>query len=133
MLFRSLKASLANITSVIGKRPPEEPPFRRYAYGERIGAADEMPYQVAYPREDNAFNLAKQRMHNETILMDKIAELVASENPTQEDKVLAAEARDVLGNLEAIGNLAKLVDKLGDTVGLAKGWMKWEVLKSLQN
>ena len=128
-----LKASLAKITAVVGNRPPEEPPFRRYAYTRERGAETEMPYKVEYPREDKEYALAKRRISNEALLLEKVAELLDRDDPSPEDAALAREARGVLDNVEAIGNLAKLVDKLGDNAGLAKGWLKWEVLKSLQN
>lgn len=128
-----LKASLAKITSVIGKHPPEEPPFRRYEYDRKNRAEHAMPYSVEYPREDRAYDLTKRRIANERELMEKVVELIASSNQTQEDETLSREALDVLENLEAIGNLAKLLDKLGNSIGMTEGWMKWEVLKSLQN
>jgi len=128
-----LKASLEKIISVIGKRRPEEPPFRRYIYDRGARAERGMPYRVEYPREDKEYALAKRRMNNEAILMDKVVELLEAGGSSEEDQMLAREASDVLGNLEAVGNLAKLVDRLGDSVGLAKGWTKWEVLKSFHD
>lgn len=127
-----LKASLAKITSVIGKRPPNEEPFRRYTYDKKPKVALEMPYQVEYPREDKEYQLVKRRIGNETVLLDKMAELLTSSELSKEDAVLSQDAHAILGKIEAIGDLAKLVDKLGDSVGLAKGWMKWEVLRSIQ-
>lgn len=127
-----LKASLAKIASVIGKRPPDEEPFRRYTYDRKRKEPLEMPYTVEYPREDKEYKLVKSRIENEGLLTDKVAELLTSSDLSEEDAVLSQDARAVLENVEAIGDLAKLVDKLGDSIGLAKGWMKWEVLKSLQ-
>jgi len=131
--FLLLKASLAKITSVIGKRPPKEEPFRRYTYDKKPWGEGEVPYQVEYPREDKEYELAKRRINNETTLLDKTVELLTSGQLSEEDAVLSRDAQAVLEKVEAIGDLAKLVDKLGDNVGLAKGWLKWEVLRSIQN
>ena len=90
-----------------------------------------MPYQVEYPREDREYDLVKRRISNETTLLDKVLELLESNDLSEEDAELSKNARSVLDNVDAIGHLAKLVDTLGDSVGLAKGWMKWEVLKSI--
>lgn len=116
-----LKASLAKITSAIGKRPPEEPPFRRYEYDRKNRAEHAMPYRVEYPREDKAYDLAKRRLANETKLMEKVVELITSSNQAQEDETLSREALDVLENLEAIGKLAKLLDKIGNSTGMTEG------------
>lgn len=127
-----LKASMAKMTAVIGNRPAEEPPFRRYTYDRTERAQTDMPYEVEYPKEDKEYELVKRRINSEQMLIDAVAQLLEGDDLTQENAMLAQEAREVLENVEAIGNLAKLVDKLGDSVGLAKGWLKWEVLKSLQ-
>ena len=126
-----LKASLAKIISVIGKRPPEEEPFRRYTYDRKPKSETEMPYRVEYPHKDKEYELTKRRIRNENVLLDKVVELLDAGASSGEDSELSAQARMALENVEAIGNLAKLVDNLGDRVGLAKGWLKWEVLKSI--
>lgn len=128
-----LKGSLSKILSVIGQHPPEEEPFRRYTYDKMDKGEAEMPYQVEYPREDKQYELVKRRIGNETMLLNKVVDLLESSDLSKEDVELSKDAREVVDNVEAIGHLARLVDKLGDSVGLAKGWMKWEVLKSLKS
>ncbi len=127
-----LKASLEKILTVIGKRPPEEEPFRRYTYDRNPRSETEMPYQVEYPNQDKEHELVKRRIRNENALVDKVLELLETDAPQGDDAELSLEARKVLENVEAIGHLAKLVDQLGDRVGLAKGWLKGEVLRSIQ-
>jgi haloalkane dehalogenase len=127
-----LKASLSKITSVIGKRSPAEEPFRRYTYDRKPRRETEMPYDVEYPNKDKEYELVKRRIRNENALLDKVAELLETGVSSEEDSELSSASRMVLENIEAIGHLAKLVDKLGDRIGLAKGWLKGEVLKSIQ-
>ena len=92
-----------------------------------------MPYRVEYPHKDKEYELVKRRIRNENALVEKVAELLEAGVCLGDDGELSAEARKVLDNIEVIGDLAKLVDKLGDSVGLAKGWLKLEVLKSIQD
>jgi haloalkane dehalogenase len=113
-----LKASIAKITSAIGKRPPKEVPFRRYTYDRNPKRALEMPYQVEYPREDKEYQLVKHRIGSEAILLDKMVELLTSRELSEGDAILSRDAQAVLAKVDAIGDLAHLVDQLGDSIRL---------------
>jgi len=128
-----LKASLAKILSVVGKRPPAEEPFRKYTYDRIQRSETDMPYSVEYPNIDKEYDLVKRRIRNENALTEKAVELLDTDVSQDVDAGLALETCKVLEGVEAIGHLARLVDKLGDRIGLAKGWLKGEVLKSLQD
>ena len=90
-----------------------------------------MPYDVEYPRENEQYEFERRRIDNEMKLVDKVVELIESDDQSAESSALLNEIRVVLDNVESIGHLAKLVDKLGDSIGLSKGWLRSEVLKSL--
>jgi len=128
-----LKASLAKITSITGRRAPGEEPFRKYTYSRRNGSPLEMPYDVEYPREHEQYEFERHRVDKEMKLVDKVVELIESDDQSAESAALLNEIRAVLDNVESIGHLAKLVDKLGDSIDLSKGWLRSEVLKSLEN
>jgi hypothetical protein len=128
-----LKASLAKITSITGRRAPGEEPFRKYTSSRRYGSPLEMPYDVEYPREHEQYEFERHRVDKEMKLVDKVVELIESDDQSAESAALLNEIRTVLDNVESIGHLAKLVDKLGDSIDLSKGWLRSEVLKSLGN
>ncbi|MEE9315600.1 MAG: hypothetical protein V3U97_00660 [bacterium] len=127
-----LKASIAKITSRIGQRSPCQFFFRKYTYDKnKKGSKSGMPYRVEYPNRDERYELEKHRSENGRRIVDKVVELVESHERSEESRKLLKHICAVLDNVETIGNLAKLVDSLGDRVGLAKGWLRTEVLKSV--
>lgn len=127
-----LKASIAKITSRIGQHSPCQFFFRKYTYDKnKKGSKSGMPYRVEYPNRDERYELEKHRSENERRIVDKVVELIESHERSKESRKLLKHIRAELGNVETIGNLAKLVDSLGDRVGLAKGWLRTEVLKSV--
>jgi haloalkane dehalogenase len=90
------------------------------------------PYSVSYPNRDPRYEYEKGVHDNEMRLLDRITELLGQDGAPERAEPAAQEISAVFENLEQVGRLAKLVDALGDDVGLAKGWLRSEVLKTLE-
>jgi len=65
-------------------------------------------------------------------LLDRIVALIGQEGALDRAEPGVRKIAEAFENLESVGRLAKLVDELGDDVGLAKSWMRSEVLKTLE-
>jgi thymidine phosphorylase len=65
-------------------------------------------------------------------LMNRVIEILEQGKPLDEAEESVREVNQVFENLEAIGNLSKLVEKTGSSVGLSESWLRTEVLKSLK-
>jgi haloalkane dehalogenase len=130
--FAYLKGCLYKMTSAVGQQPPPAPPFRRYVYDRKPRAQDEMPYVVSYPNPDPRYEHEKGVHESEMKLVDRAAELLARGEALERAEPALREIGAVFENLDTIGRLAKLVDQLGDEAGLAKGWLRSEVLKKLE-
>jgi len=130
--FAFLKGCLYKMASVVGQPPPPTPPFRRYEYDRKPRNRNEMPYLVTYPKRDPRYEHEKRACENERKLLDRVIDLL--EKGGAPGRVLPAvrAIEEAFENLASIGRLAKLVDELGGEVGLAKGWLRSEVLKKLE-
>jgi hypothetical protein len=65
-------------------------------------------------------------------LVERVIELLEQGKPLDRAEDTVRRIDEVFQNLDAIGKLARLVDELGEDVGLAKAWLRSEVLKGLQ-
>ena len=130
--FAFLKGCLYKMTGVVGQLPPPAPPFRRYDYDRAPREPNQMPYVVSYPSRDPRYEHEKGVHDSEMRLVARVGELLEKAAAPDGAERAVREMGEVFENLEAIGKLAKLVDELGDDVGLAKGWLRSEVLKQLE-
>ena len=64
-------------------------------------------------------------------LVDRVVELLEQGQPLDRAEPAVRRIDEAFQQLDAIGKLARLVDELGEDVGLSKGWLRSEVLKSL--
>lgn len=130
--FAFLKGCLYKMTSAVGQQPPPAPPFRRYEYDREPREQNKMPYVVSYPHDDPRYEREKGVYDNEMKLVDRVVELLARGEALDRAEPAVREIGEVFEDLGTLGRLAKLVDELGDDVGLAKGWLRSEVLKKLE-
>jgi hypothetical protein len=64
--------------------------------------------------------------------LDRVVELLAADGSRGDANPEVQEMHRVFASLEAIGGAARLVDDLGSSIGLSKGWLRSEVLKGLE-
>ncbi len=126
-----LKGSLYKMSAVLGLPPAARPPFRRYVYDRKPRKPNQKPYTVEYPHTDERYQQEKAAHDNEMRLARRVIDVLERAETDPEAEKAAQWIREAFGNLEALGNLAKLIDSLGDDIGLAKGWLRSEVLKKL--
>jgi hypothetical protein len=131
--YAFLKACLYKMETVVGRPPPGEPPLRRYEYDRKPRGSLERPYKTVYPRRDERYEHQKRVHENEMRLLDRVVELLEQGKPLGEAEPAVRRIHHVFENMEAIGHAAKLVDELGDGVGLSKGWLRSEVLKGMES
>ena len=95
---------------------------------EQIGVGFELPvhYGRLTARENLRYFAALYR--GETADPDELLEQGKSLDGAEPE---VRRIHRVFENLDAIGDTAKLVDELGDNVGLSKGWLRSEVLRGL--
>jgi hypothetical protein len=117
--------------TVVGRPPPAEPPLRRYEYDRMPKGTLEKPYVTAYPHPDQRYEHEKRIHDNEMKLVERVIELLEQGKPLDRAEQAVRRIDEVFQQLDAIGKLARLVDELGEDVGLSKGWLRSEVLKSL--
>jgi putative component of membrane protein insertase Oxa1/YidC/SpoIIIJ protein YidD len=130
--FAFLKGCLYKMTSTVGQPPPPAPPFRRYEYDRKPRGEKEMPYVVSYPRDDPRYERERGVYDNEMKLVGRVVELLAKGGSLEGAEPAVREIGGVFEDLGTLGRIAKLVDELGGEVGLAKGWLRSEVLKKLE-
>jgi len=130
--YAFLKGCVAKMTGVIGNRPPSEEAFKRYEYDRKPEGSIQLPYTVSYPHKDERYEYEKGAYGNEMKLMNRVIEILEQGKPLDEAEESVREVNQVFENLEAIGNLSKLVEKTGSSVGLSESWLRTEVLKSLK-
>jgi len=130
--YAFLKGCLYKMASAVGQPPPPAPPFRRYQYDRVPRRPTEKPYVVSYPNHDPRYEHEQGVYDNEMKLLAEVVELLEKGGAPDAAASAARKTAEVFENLEAIGQVAKLVDKLGDDAGLAKGWLRSEALKSLE-
>ena len=130
--FAFLKGCLYKMTSVVGQRPPAPPPFRRYEYDRRPRDRNEMPYVVTYPHRDPRYEHETRVYENERELLDRVVDLLEKDGAADRAEPAVRAIEGAFENLASLGGLAKLVDELGTDAGLAKGWLRSEVLKKLE-
>jgi haloalkane dehalogenase len=129
--YSFLKGCLYKMQAVLGLLPAPTVPFRRYTYDRQPRRPNEKPYTVEYPQPDPRFEHEKTNFLNEMKIAERVIEVFERARTDSEAEAAAAEIERAFGNLEALGHMAKLVDTLGDDLGLAKGWLRSEVLKKL--
>ena len=129
--FAFLKGCLYKLTSSVGQPQPPTPPFRRYVYDREPRPDAARPYRVSYPNRDVRYEYEKGVHDNEMKLLDRVIELCESDGALERAEPAVREIAAAFENLDSIGRLAKLVDGLADEVGLAKSWLRSEVLKTL--
>jgi len=127
-----LKGCLYKMATVVGRPPPGEPPLRRYEYDRKPRSPLERPYVTAYPHRDAHYEHEKRVYENEMRLLNRVVELLEQDKPLDGAEQEVRRISQVFENLDAIGHAARLVDDLGDSVGLSKGWLRSEVLKGLE-
>jgi haloalkane dehalogenase len=130
--FAFLKGCLYKMTSAVGQLAPPPPPFRRYEYDRQPRERNAMPYVVSYPNRDPRYEYEKGVHDNEMKLVDRVAELLRTGGASDGAEPAVREIGELFDDLGSFGRLAKLVDELGGDVGLAKGWLRSEVLKKLE-
>jgi haloalkane dehalogenase len=129
--YAFLKGCLYKMETVAGRQPPAEPAFRRYEYARKPKGALEKPYVTAYPHPDPRYEHEKRVYDNEMKLVNRVIELLEQGKPLDRAEKAVRRIDEVFQDLGAIGKLARLVDELGEDVGLSKGWLRSEVLKGL--
>jgi haloalkane dehalogenase len=129
--YAFLKGCLYKMETVVGRPPPAEPPFRRYAYERKPMGTLEKPYVTAYPHPDPGYEHEKRVYENEMKLVNRVIEQLEQGKPLDRAEKAVRRIDEVFQNLDAIGKLARLVDELGEDVGLSKGWLRSEILKGL--
>jgi haloalkane dehalogenase len=127
-----LKGSLYKVQGVLGLQPPPEPPFRRYLYDRQPRQPNESPYDVSYPRRDQRYEHEQGVYENELKLVDRVVDLLENGATEIGAEDPARTIYEALQKAQGIGGLARLIDDLGDEVGLAKSWLRSERLKSLE-
>ena len=65
-------------------------------------------------------------------LLDRVVELLEQGKPLDGAEQEVRRIHQALESLDALGHAARLVDDLGEAVGLSKGWLRSEVLKGLE-
>jgi hypothetical protein len=131
--YAFLKGCLYKMATVVGREPAGEPPLRRYEYDRKPRGSLERPYRTVYPHPDERYQHQKRVYQNEMRLLDRIVELLEQGKPLDGAEPAVRRIQQVFENLPAIGHAARLVDDLGDSVGLSKGWLRSEVLKGLES
>ncbi len=124
-----LKGCLAKMTSVVGQKPPPGYPFRRYEYDRR--PKDGKPYQVSYPHKDERYEFEMQGHEKEMKLLEGVIHLVKEGKQLDHADEQVRQINEVFENLETLGNLAKLLENVGDNLGFSKSWLKFEVEKQI--
>jgi hypothetical protein len=127
-----LKGCLYKLQTVIGSPPPADQPLRRYAYERRPVGAGEPPYLVDYPHPAERYETEQRIWQNEMKLVDRYVELLEQGRSPARAEAPVRRFGELLEGLESLGHLARLVDDLGDDVGLSKGWLRSEVMKSIE-
>jgi haloalkane dehalogenase len=130
--YAFLKGCLFKMETVVGRPPPGEPPLRRYEYDRKRRGPLDRPYTTVYPHCDERYEHEKRVYENEMRLLNRVVELLEQGKPLDGGEQEVRRISQVFENLEAIGHAARLVDDLGDSVGLSKGWLRSEVLKGLE-
>jgi hypothetical protein len=130
--YAFLKGCLYKMTTAIGQEPPCEPPLRRYEYDRRPRGPLEKPYVVTYPHPDPRWEHEKRAYGNEMKILDRVVDLLEKGEPLDRADHEVQRIHQVFENLEAIGQAATLLDDLGDSVGLSKGWLRSEVLRGVE-
>ncbi len=126
-----VKGCLYKMTTVVGRPPPAEPPLRRYEYDRKPRGPLEKPYVTFYPYPDPRYEHEKRVHENEMRLLDHVVELLERGELQDGAEPEIRRILQVFENLDAIGHAAKLVDDLGDSADLSKGWLRSEVLKGM--
>jgi hypothetical protein len=129
--YAFLKGCLYKMATVVGRPPAAEPPFRRYLYDRESRGRLEKPYLAEYPRRDERYEHGKRVYDNEMKLVNRLVELLERGESPGRAEAPVRRIDELFGKLDSIGQLALVVDELGDDVGLSKGWLRSEVLKSL--
>jgi haloalkane dehalogenase len=130
--YAFLMGCLYKMTTVVGREPPGEPPLRRYEYDRKPRGPLERPYVTAYPHHDGRYQHEKRVYENEVRILNRVVELLERGEPLDGAEQEVRRIHQIFENLDAIGHAARLVDDLGDSVGLSKGWLRSEVLKGLE-
>jgi haloalkane dehalogenase len=129
--YAFLKACLYKMTSVTGLPLPPAPPLRHYAYDRRPRRSGESPYVVTYPRRDERYEYEQHVYENEMKLIDRCVERLEQGRSLDAAEPSVRALHEALQSVDHLGPLARLVDQLGDDVGLSKGWLRSEVMKSV--
>ena len=130
--YSFLKGCLYKMTTVVGRQPAGEPPLRRFEYDRKPRGPLERSYATVYPHPDERYQHQKRVYENEMRLLDRIVELLEQGKPLDGAEPAVRRIHQVFENLPAIGHAARLVDDLGDSLGLSKGWLRSEVLKGME-
>jgi hypothetical protein len=130
--YSFLKSCLYKMATVVGRQPAGEPPLRRYEYDRKPRGPLERSYATVYPHPDERYQHQRRVYENEMRLLDRIVELLEQGKPLDGAEPEVRRIQQVFENLPAIGNAARLVDDLGDSLGLSKGWLRSEVLKGME-
>jgi haloalkane dehalogenase len=130
--YAFLKGCLYKMTTVVGRQPPPEQPLRRYEYDRQPRESGERPYVVIYPKRAEHYEHERRVYENEMRLVDRCVELLEQGRSLDRAEGPVRRVNEVFKNLEHLGTLARLVDDLGDDVGLSKGWLRSEVMKSIE-
>lgn len=131
--YALLKGALYKMSTVVGRPAPPEPPFRRYEYDRLPRAAGEKPYAVEYPKRDEVYEHHRRVYENEMRLVDRVVEHLEGGGSLEAAQEPLRRITEALRQVDAVGDLAALIDGLGDDVGLAKSWLRSEVMKSLES
>jgi haloalkane dehalogenase len=129
--YAFLKGSLYKMQSILGLLPAPKVPFRRYVYDRQPREPNQKPYTVEYPYRDERYEHEKGVFENEMRLARRVIDVLEQAETDPDAERVAAEINKAFGNLEALGDMAKLVGALGEDLGFAKGWLRSEVLKKL--
>jgi haloalkane dehalogenase len=130
--YAFLKSCLYKMTTVVGRQPPAEPPFRRYEYDRKPRGPLGKPYVASYPYPDDRYEHETSVYQSEMKLVNRVIDLLENGQSLEEADEAVRRINEAFENLEAIGSVAKLVDSLGDDVGLSKSWLRSEVLKGVE-
>jgi haloalkane dehalogenase len=127
-----MKGCLYKLQTVIGSPPPADQPLRRYAYERKPVRQGERPYVVDYPHPAERYETEQRIWQNEMKLVDRYVELLEEGRSPARAEAPVRRFGALLDGLESLGHMAKLVDDLGDDVGLSKGWLRSEVMKRIE-
>jgi hypothetical protein len=100
-------------------------------YDRKPRKPNQKPYSVEYPHTDERYEQEKATHDNEMRLVQRVIDVLERAETDPEAEQAAERIHQAFEDLEALGKMAKLIDSLGDDIGLAKGWLRSEVLKKL--